>query len=57
MIKAGLCCFHRTATPQISIDGRFQMSLSRKFFSLALAAAFFLPAALAVMSQAAQIVV
>jgi len=33
------------------------MSLSHKFFSLALAAAFFLPAVLAVMSQAAQIVV
>jgi len=34
-----------------------KMSLSLKFFSLALAAAFILPAALAVMGQAAQIVV
>jgi len=32
------------------------MSLSHKFFSLALAVAFILPAALTVMSQAAQIV-
>jgi len=33
-----------------------KMTLSQKFFSLALAAAFFLPAALAAMNQAAQIV-
>jgi hypothetical protein len=32
------------------------MTFSQKFFSLALAAAFFLPAALAAMNQAAQIV-
>jgi hypothetical protein len=32
------------------------MTFSQKFFSLALAAAFFLPAALAAINQAAQIV-
>jgi hypothetical protein len=35
---------------------RFKMTVSQKFFSLALAAAFFLPAALAAINQAAQIV-
>jgi hypothetical protein len=52
MINAAVCCFHRNR----NTNGRFQMSLSHKFFSLALAVAFILPAALTVMNQAAQIV-
>jgi hypothetical protein len=56
MINVGLGCFYRTETPKQNTNGRLQMSLSHKFFSLALAVAFILPAALTVMNQAAQIV-
>ena len=47
---------HMVISSNTKFVGETQMTFSQKFFSLALAAAFFLPIAVSMMNQAAQIV-